>query len=281
MKWPALHLSAPHAHPTRLKFRERYGPWALVAGGSHGLGAEYARQLARRGLDLVLVAEAAEPLGTLGRELSAQVQVRTVVSDLSRPDMLQSILDASSDLELGLLVCNASHAPIGAFLSRTLEDKLKVVAVNCAAPVALIHHVAPGMVARGRGGIVIMSSLAGLQGSALVATYAASKAFDLVLGESLWEELSHHGVDVLALCAGATRTESYEASRPHTSQWIPPLMEPAQVVQQALDQLSRGPSQVAGGWNRLIASLLHQLPRRMAVRIMGQSMHKLYGERYY
>ena len=123
-----------------------------------------------------------------------------------------------------------------------------------------------------------MSSLAGLQGSALVATYAASKAFDLVLGEALWEELAGRGVDVVALCAGATRTEMYEATRPRASGLVPPVMEVEPVVRQALAALGRGPSAVAGGWNRLSAVLLRCLPRRLAVRIIGRSMRAIYPQ---
>jgi short-subunit dehydrogenase len=261
--------------------RARYGPWALVAGGSTGLGAEFARQLAAARLNLVLVAEAAEPLTSLAADLSARhaVEVLPVVADLAEPGMLGIIERAAGQLEIGLLICNAAHVPIGPFLGRPLEDHLRAVQVNCRAPVALIHRFAPGMVARGRGGILLMSSLAGLQGSALLATYSASKAFDLVLGEALWEELRGTGVDVLALCAGAVRTETYLASNPRPPRVGPPVMAVEPVVRHALASLPRGPRVVAGHPNRIAATLLQLLPRRWSVRLMGRSTRALYPHR--
>lgn len=262
-------------------FRARYGPWALVAGGSMGLGAEFARQLAAARLNLVLVAEAAEPLTTLAADLARRhaIHALPVVADLAEPDMLEIIDAAAGELEVGLLVCNAAHVPIGPFLGQPLEDNLRAVHVNCRAPVALIHRFGPGMVARGRGGILLMSSLAGLQGSALLAAYSASKAFDLVLGEALWEELRQTGVDVLALCAGAVRTEAYLASNPSPPVVAPPLMEVGPVVRHALASLSRGPRVVAGHPNRIAATLLQLLPRRWSVRLMGRSTRALYPHR--
>jgi len=260
-------------------WRGRYGPWAVVAGGSRGLGAEYARQLAARGLSLVLVAEADQPLLDLARGLEERhgIQVRAVVVDLAHPASVERVARACEGLEVGLLVCNAAHAPMGPFADQSLEDKLRVVDVNCRAPLALIHAFVPPMVSRGRGGILLMSSLAGLQGSALVAAYAASKAFNLVLGEALWEELRPRGVDVLAVCAGATRTEAYEATAPRSMPL--PVMEPEAVVRQALAGLGRGPDIVAGSWNRLAAMVLRRLPRRLAVTLMGRSMRSSYPHR--
>src|ERR1700690_1459922 len=104
-------------------FRSRYGPWALVAGGSLGMGASYSRQLAQRGLNVVLVAEAAEPLESLAHSLAAEyrVQTRALVVDLAAPDMLTQLTVATSGLEIGLLVYNAAHSVVGRFLDVALE----------------------------------------------------------------------------------------------------------------------------------------------------------------
>jgi short-subunit dehydrogenase len=258
-------------------FRRRYGPWAVVAGGSQGLGAGFARALARRGVNLVLVAETDDPLSQLARTLEREsdVAVRDVVVDLAEPDMLDRIVAATRGVSVGLLVCNAAHAPLGPFLTRSLEDKRKVVAVNCRAPVELIHHFGGLMADRGKGGVVLMSSMAGLQGTALAATYAASKAFTRVLGESLWEELRERGVDVLSVCPGPTRTPLYEATRPRRSRtvWV---MEIEPVVEQALDALGRRPILVPGWPNRLSVALLGLLPRRLTVRVVSSTMRAIY-----
>ncbi len=259
----------------------RYGPWALVAGASHGMGAEYSRQIARKGLNVVLVAEAADPLEALARSLATEhrIETRAVVLDLALPDLLARLDEATRDLEVGLLVYNAAYSVVGAFRDVSLADKLKMLEVNCRGPLVLAHHFGLRMAERGRGGIIVMSSLAGFQGQAMVGTYAATKAFDLVLGETLWEELRDRGVDALAFCPGATRTPTFLASKPRPSGVLSaPLMDPAATVAEALAALGGGPSAIAGRANRLAAFVLHRLlPRRALVRIMSRATRAMYG----
>jgi short-subunit dehydrogenase len=138
------------------------------------------------------------------------------------------------------------------------------------------------MVERGRGGIVVVSSMAGRQGTPLVATYAATKAFDLVLAESLWAELRPRGVDVLAVMPGTTRTPGFESSLPPgaTLPRAVRMMEPEHVAREALDALGTRPSLVAGRWNRVAATFMQRaLPRKTAIELMGRSMRALYGRR--
>ena len=258
-------------------FRDRYGPWALVAGASAGLGEAFARLLAARGLNLVLLARREDALAALGAELSRAhgAQVRLAALDLGRPDLRAAVERSVVGLEVGLLVYNAAHSAIGPFLDRPLEEHLRVVDVNCRGPLVLAHALGGAMAARGRGGIVLMTSLAASQGNPLLASYAASKAFELVLAEGLWAELRGRGVDVVACRAGATRTPGYAASRPRRSV---PLMEPEPVARRALDALGGGPSAVAGALNRVAAFALGRLlPRRASIQIMGRATRRLYG----
>jgi short-subunit dehydrogenase len=263
------------------EFRAKYGPWALVAGGSVGLGAEFATQLAARGLHLLLVARRSAPLEARAQTLRADygVQVRPIAVDLGAPDLMQTLRAQAGDVEIGLLVYNAALSPIGRFLDQPLDEKLHVLDVNCRAPMILAHELGRAMAARRRGGIVLVSSLSGLQGSALIATYAATKAFDLVLGEGLFDELREDGVDVLAFCAGATRTPNYEASQPRrTSMFAPPVMEPGPVVAEALATLGRAPSGIAGRANRIASFFMSRvMPRRVAVRTMGRTTRAMYA----
>jgi short-subunit dehydrogenase len=164
---------------------------------------------------------------------------------------------------------------IGPFLERPVDEHLRVVDVNCRSALALAHLLGGAMAARGRGGIVLMTSLAASQGNPLLASYAASKAFELVLAEGLWAELRGRGVDVLACRAGATRTPGYAASRPKRSV---PLMEAEVVARGALDALGRGPVTVAGALNRVAAFAFGRLlPRRTSIQIMGRATRRLYG----
>jgi short-subunit dehydrogenase len=257
-------------------FRDRYGPWALITGASEGIGEHFARALAARGLHLLLVARRAGPLDALAAELRAAhgIQVRTATADVARPDLL-AVLDAlAGEDEVGLLVHNAAFSALGPFLDRSLADLNQVIDLNCRAPVAMAHHFGKKMAARGRGGILLMSSLAGGQGTPMVATYAASKAFETILAEGLWDELRPAGIDVLACRAGATRTPSYEASRPRKKV---PMMESGPVVEDALAALGRQPVVVAGRFNRAVNFVMQRLlSRSAAIRLMGSNTRKMY-----
>jgi short-subunit dehydrogenase len=148
--------------------------------------------------------------------------------------------------------------------------------VNCRAPLLLVHALAPPMVARGRGGIVLMSSMSGNFGSAQLAVYAATKAFDLVLADALWFELREHGVDVLAVQPGSTRTPGWESSQtPEMRRPGPHVMEPAAVVAEALDAIGRDPVVIPGDQNREGARLLAGLPRREAIELMSSITRSL------
>ena len=247
------------------------------------MGAAYSRQLAQQGFNVVLVAEAAEPLETLARSLAAdyRIQPRAVLADLAVPGVVEELETATRDLEVGLLVYNAAHSVVGRFLDVGLDDKLRMLDVNCRGPLLLCQHYGARMVERRRGGIILVSSLSGFQGHAMVGTYAATKAFDLVLGEALWEELREYGVDVLAFCPGATRTPGFLASNPRAmGRLSPPLMDPEATVAEALAALGHGPTRIAGRMNRLAAALLHRvLPRRVQVEMMSRATRGMYDRR--
>jgi len=259
-------------------FKERYGPWALVAGASAGLGEAFARRLAARGLNLLLLARRADVLDRLAAELRAGhgVEVRTAACELGRPDLLERVARLSAGAEVGLLVYNAAASAIGPFVEQPLEAQLAVLDVNCRAPLLLAHALGGPMARRGRGGLLFVASVAGGQGNPWLASYAASKAFDIVLAEGLWSELRERGVDVLAARAGATRTPGFAASRPRGRV---SLMEPGEVADQALAALGRGPTVVTGALNKLAAFLFTRvLPRRTAIGVMGRATRRLYEE---
>jgi short-subunit dehydrogenase len=263
---------------TDSEFRARYGAAAVVAGASEGLGAAFAQALAARGLDLVLVARNGERLERFADQLQRAHPERTVRAtalDLARPDAADAVLAAAAGLEVGLLVYNAASAPIGRFLDVALAEQLRSLDVNCRGPLLLAHALGRGMAERRRGGILLMSSLAGSQGAPFIATYGATKAFTLTFAEALWAELGEAGVDVLACRAGATRTPNYERARPRKELTT---MAPERVVEAALGALSHGPSVVPGAFNRVAAFLMGRvLPRRSAVRTMGDATRKIYG----
>lgn len=256
-------------------FAHRYGPWVLVAGGSSGIGAAFAEEAAARGCDVVVVARD-DDVAPMAQSLADRhgVGTRAVHLDLGRPDLVTALDAHIADLDVGLLVWNAAAAPRGRF-DRTDPDELDAaVGVNVHGPVRLLRHLTPAMVARGRGGVVLMSSLAAGQGTAELATYAATKAFTRVLAEGLWADLAPHGVDVVAVTPGATDTPAYRASGARGG---PRPGDPATVARAGLDGLGRGPVVVPTRADQVSATVMERLvPRRAAVRLMSAVTRRMY-----
>jgi len=256
-------------------FARRYGSWAVVAGASEGLGAAWAEALAARGLHLVLISRRPEVLETTASSIRAKrgVEVRTVPFDLASTNFGQELERIAADVDVGFAVFNAAHAPRGQFLELALEDQLRSIEVNCRGPLTMAHVLGKRMAARGRGGLVLMSSLTAFNGSPFITTYGATKAFNLVLAEGLWFELRARGVDVLACAAGATLTPGFKKASPAGE---PGMIEPAQVVEEALEKLGRTGVMIPGAFNRFASFLMRRvLPRRTAVAILGNRTRNL------
>jgi short-subunit dehydrogenase len=187
-------------------FAEKYGPWAFIAGASTGIGAALSHEAARRGLNVLMMARGAARLNETADAVGKAhgVQVRTLAADLADSDITARVARAVDGLDLGLFVYNAAVAPAGRFLDVDREIHLRSVAVNCATPVALCHLLGRPMVARGRGGIALVSSNGAIAGAVNFSTYNAGKAFEWILAETLWTEFGESGVDVAAILVGAT-----------------------------------------------------------------------------
>lgn len=256
-------------------FGARYGEWALVAGASEGLGEAFARGLGRRGANLVLVARRVDKLETVADRIRAELGVEVVTAsiDLGSAGAIERVRAAIGTREVGVVVYNAASAPVGPFLDRTPEELSSVVDVNVRAPLLLARALAGPMAARRRGAIVFMSSLAGTVGTARVAAYSASKAFNTALAEALWHELRGHGIDVVASCAGAIRTPGYAAT---SQREAPGALDAATVAEATLRALGRGP-RVVPGWINKIAALVvgRWLPRRLSIAVMASSTREL------
>ena len=263
-----------------MNFPDRYGPWGIVAGASEGLGAEYARQLAGLGLNLVLVARRLELLNALAAQISSEYGVRTkcIELDLAKMDAAEQIVWQTMDMDVGLLVYNAASSVVGPFLDPSMEAHLRELQTNIHSPFKLVYLLSQRFMERGRGGIILMSSLSAYQGSAYISTYAATKAFNIVLAEGLWEEWRTRGVDVLVCVSGAIKTPNLEASQPDKTGGLGDMtMEPAQVVQEALDALGKQPSVIPGRTNRVASFVMrHLLPRKVAIKFMGNTLRKMY-----
>lgn len=250
--------------------RERYGEWALVTGASAGIGAEFARALARDGVSCVLTARRGDRLEALASELEKtwSVQTRVVACDLAAADGASELARAVEDLPIAILVNNAGFGLAGRFDKLDEERLQQMVQLNCAAPVVLTRRLVPSMIERGRGAVVITGSVAGRQPLPLHGVYSATKSFDLLFGESLFVELRDQGVDVLVIEPGSTATEFQEVAGEIAHEGEPPQ----DVVRVALDALGRQPSVVSGWWNWLLANAATRLAPRPFVAFMARDV---------
>lgn len=257
----------------------RYGPWCLVAGASTGIGKSFSEQLANKGFNLVMLALPGSGLSELADGLADRyaVQTQIIELDLAAADLVDTIAPITGELDIGLLIYVACHSVIGEFTSTPLNDKLKIIDVNVKGPIRLISHLTPFLEKREKSGIILMSSMSGWQGTAMVSTYAASKAFTTNLAEGLWTELAPKGIDVLALVAGATHTPTFDRLTPVNKQQSVFPMQADEVVREALANLGRKPTHIAGWLNRLIGFMTNRvLSRKVAVRFISANTERVY-----
>lgn len=223
---------------------EKYGPWALITGGSDGIGLAFARQLADKGLNLVLVGRSQDKLDAAAEEIAAKgVECVTASVDIGVDGAAEKVIAAIGDREVGLFVANAGADPNGSrFLDKDIAAWDSLVKMNVNSKLHLCHHLGLQMRERGRGGMILVSSGACYGGLYGLATYCAAKGFVLNFAEGLWAELREHGVDVLTLVLGQTDTPSYrkilaESGQPLPEQWA----DPEDVAATGLRQLPHGP----------------------------------------
>lgn len=249
-----------------------YGAWALITGGSEGVGAAFARQLAAQGVSSVLVARKAEALAQTAAEVRGLgAQALTVQADLTQG--IEDVLAATQDLDLGLLVLNAGANSYGHdFVDGDLDQHRGVVDLNVTAAMGLLHAVGGRLKARGRGGILVVGSMAGYVGQERISVYAAAKAFQRILTEGLWLELRPHGVDVLHLVLGLTRTPAMERAGLR----LDGAADPEDVAREGLEQLAHGPVHHVGGHQRS-AGHLSGFPRDEVVAGHADMLRRLYS----
>jgi short-subunit dehydrogenase len=256
-------------------FRERFGGAALITGASAGIGAAFARHLAEAKMDLVLVARRRDRLDALAGELSAAHGVRAdaIDVDLAAPGATEALVRAVAEknVDVGLLVCSAGFGAYGPFVEIDPATEARMVDLNCRVVVEHCHAFLPPMVARGKGGVILLASTAAYQPCPYWATYGATKAFNLMLGEALWAELAPRGVDVLALSPGYTKTEFQEAA--NIDFGVGPEISVDDVVKGALRAIGKKPSTIPGNMNWLMAFGSRLAPRSVTAKASARMSH--------
>ncbi len=257
---------------------QKYGKWAVITGASSGIGAEFARKLAAKKFNLVLIARRENRLLSLSSELKEKfkIDIDIIAGDLTETDTINSIKEKTHNKEVGLLINNAGFGSTGEFANNDYEKERKMVILNCVVPTILTHHFVTGMIERKRGGIVFLGSMVAFQSTPMMAAYSATKAFNLFLGESLWYELRKHNIDVLALNPGGTNTEFQRIASSETGPFV---RNAEQVVETAISSLGKKPSVIDGTFNKLMAVGGKFLPRKIVVLIAGRLAEKLYSSK--
>ena len=233
---------------------EKYGPWVLIVGGSEGIGAAFARKLAAKKFNIVLIARKEQPLTELATELRADgVEVRTLCADLSRADALAKVRTITDDIAIGYLIYVAGANSVrGNIVELDPEIYRAVIAVNVLALVEFVRHFGSRMRDRGRGGIMVAGSSSNYIGSATLGPYTASKAFSRIFSEALWAECKPMNIDVLHMVINFTATPAMQRLGIDTSG----AQSPSEVAQEALDNMENGPLLILGGKKALDVAIL-------------------------
>jgi short-subunit dehydrogenase len=255
--------------------QEWKGKWALVTGGSSGIGVALAKLLAAEGVHLVLTARRRERLEELARALQQRHGIRTEVfaADLARPEAPQEIYEFTKQkgIEIDLLINNAGFGQYGELTAVETQRLLNMVQVNCAAVVHLTRLYLVDMVARRRGDVLILASTASFQAVPYLTTYAATKAFDLLFAEGLAEEMKPYGIRVCALCPGSTQSEFHVVAgqEKFTGKYAQETAE--KVARTGLQALAEGKSYVISGTGNYWGAQMQRLvPRRAVARIAAK-----------
>jgi len=259
---------------------ERYGEWALVAGAAEGIGASFCEALARRKMNLLMIDIREKSLEETGNRIEQQYHVKTLglVQDLAEENAWINCLRFIEQHDCRLLIYVPAYSPVKPFLSNSTDELDRYIRLNSLTPLKLVHGFVARTRAVGSGGIVLMSSLAGLVGPKFVAPYAATKAFNIVLAESLFHEFRSHAIDIIACCAGPTSTPSYWSSFTMDKKRGVNVMEPSRVAECAMKNLGKKPICIPGLKNLLFYFiLLHVIPRKIAGNFVSKAIGKMYS----
>ena len=245
-------------------------PVALITGASAGLGAEFARQLSKRGLKLVLVARRKDRLEELAAEIGNARAVEADLSESGSADRLLADVEAAGE-HVDLLVNNAGFGLKGRFAEIDQARQRQMIDLNIGALTDLCRAVAPGMIERQSGGILNVASTAAFQPGPGMAVYFATKAYVLSFTEALHEELKPHGIRVSALCPGPTRTEfGAVAGFGDKGAFDRYSADAASVVRAGLQGLERNRAVVVTGFlNKVGAASTRFIPRPLVRKIAG------------
>lgn len=256
-----------------MNYKEKYGDYALITGGSSGIGKAIANELASKGLNLILVARRPEELEQAAQEIRGKhaVDVQCISADLMSSEGMQALKDGAAKYQVGLLVPAAGLEVNGAFEKNNLEKELRVIHLNVSVTMELAHHFVQKMVPRKKGGILLIASLSGHMPNPYFANYAGTKAYVLNFGASLYAELQSKGIDVTVLSPGLTNTPMISDNGIDWSKTPMQASSPEFVAQTAVNALGKKLIAIPGFKNKMMGVMAKHTPYQMASQ-MGKKM---------
>lgn len=243
-----------------MSFKEKYGEWAFVAGGSEGMGGAYCDHLAKEGMNVIVTGRHEEKIDKKCQQLQADfgVETRGLKIDFGDTEILDQVKKATDDLEVGFLVYNVGLASMALFPDREIDYELYRLNANTRSMLTLALLFSKGMKERQKGGMILMSSSGGVVGTPYIQTYSATKAYAFTLAEALWGELKGLGIDVLGVLPGNTIGQNFSEVPPGT----PGFQTGAEVVEEAFSVFGKDPTVITGEAAKAEVGDLFDIPRR-------------------
>jgi len=263
-------------------FKNKYGSWAIVVGAAEGLGEAYTIALAKRNMNLILVDNQLEKLTAISKKVESDFSIETIALhlDLKESNSVGEMLLEIKKADCRLLIYNAAYSLIKPFVNHSESELDNYIDINTRTQLKLVHQFSKLLIDKKQsGGILLMSSLAGLIGMQLVSTYAATKAFAWNLAEALHFELKPQKIDVMACIAGATATPAYLKTNPTYGFMKPLVMKPMDVADSALLKLGKKALFMPGFSNRMNYVILTRLlPRKIAASVANKTMLTMFQQ---
>lgn len=260
--------------------RNRYGNWALVAGAAEGIGEAYTMTLAMNGFNIILVDNKGPAMESLANKVKEKYQVTTrqLLLDLSYPDAADRCIAEAEATGCRLIVSVAAYSHVARFTSLSRKELDLFIDVNTRSLLHLVHGFSNSLISRNEtGGILLVSSLAGLIGPQFVATYAATKAFSIRLAEALSSELKSSGIDITVCMSGMAATPTFLASNPSFEKMKPGMLPPMEIAAYSLSKLGKRSRCIPGWKNRMQYFILQQIfPRKLSTWFVNNAMKKMY-----
>lgn len=259
-----------------MNYKEKYGEYALITGGSSGIGKAIAKELASKGLNLILVARREEELQQAAKEIKAEhlIDVVLISADLLTDEGIQTVKEKSEKYKVGLLIPAAGLEVNGAFEKNNLEKELRVIKLNVTVTMELTHYFLQKMIPRKKGGILLIASLSGHMPNPYFANYAGTKAYVLNFGASLYAELQPKGVDVTVLSPGLTNTPMTADNGIDWSKTPMQALPPEKVAKTAVNALGKKLIAIPGFKNKMMGVMAKHTPFQMASKMGKKLMDK-------